>query len=51
MDVLDEHRLLLDNVNSRLDISYKKAAEVTPEDLVDVEVIVGKKMLLFIFPS
>ena len=41
MDVLDEHRLLLDNVNSKLDISYKKAAEVTPEDLVDVEVIVG----------
>lgn len=35
MDVLDEHRLLLDNVNSKLDISYKKAAEVTPEDLVD----------------
>ena len=41
MDVLEEHVELLNNVSSELDVSYIKAADVKPEDLVDVEVIVG----------
>ncbi|MCQ2505316.1 MAG: D-2-hydroxyacid dehydrogenase [Saccharofermentans sp.] len=41
MDVLDEHIEQLNSVSSELDIRYIKGADVKPEDMEDVEVIVG----------
>lgn len=41
MDVLEEHKTILNNISPELDISYIPALEVKPSDLVDVEVIIG----------
>lgn len=41
MDVLDEHKDLLDGLSSELSIRYIKASEVSPQDVEDVEIIVG----------
>lgn len=41
MDVLEEHKVFFDNISSELDITYKPAAELVPEDLTEVEAIVG----------
>lgn len=41
MDVLDEHKEILNNISSELDVRYKVAADVLVDDLADVDVIVG----------
>ena len=41
MDVLDEHKVILDNVSPELDISYINNKVVKPEDLEDTDIIVG----------
>lgn len=41
MDVLEEHKSMLANISSDLDIKYIPASKVSASDLNDVEVIVG----------
>lgn len=41
MDVLEEHKTVLEGVDSRVVVKYVKASNVVPGDLEDVDMIVG----------
>lgn len=41
MDVLEEHKVILDNISPELDVSYISNKVVKPEDLADTDIIVG----------
>lgn len=41
MDVLEEHKAILENISSDVEISYIPAGDVSANDLTDVDMIVG----------
>lgn len=50
MDVLKEHKEVLESVSSELDFRYKSRNDLTPSDVKDVEIIIGNlepKLLKF----